>query len=104
MARLELTDRQVAILEGLLRDATRADEEAQGDRLEEFRALLAAVVEARSKTGETATCIVCGQNFTQSKTGRRAKYCSPKCKQKRYRQEQLDQLRSRMLRGTKYAR
>lgn len=101
MIGLELTDRQVAILEALLLDTTLATDEAQGDRLEEIRALLAAVVEYRQGATEVTNCIVCGQPFTQSKTGRRAKYCSPKCKQKRYRQEQLDQLRRRMLRGVR---
>lgn len=101
MVRLELTDRQVAILEALLLDATLAADEAQGDRLEELRALLAAVVEYRQGASKDAKCIVCGQAFAQSKTGRRAKYCSPKCKQKRHREEQLDQLRRRMLRGVR---
>lgn len=52
---LELTDRRIAILETFFRDATLAAEEAQGDRPEELG--------------------------VQLKIRRRAKYCSPKCRQ-----------------------
>jgi len=64
------------------------------EQSQESAALLAKLDAAQQEATTERICPVCGNAFTQLKSGRTAQYCSNACKQKAYRQRQDRALRS----------
>jgi predicted Zn-ribbon and HTH transcriptional regulator len=83
MVALRLHKEQVQQIVGAL---SHAQLEAEGEELEQLRALHKAVVEACHLSMKKAQCASCGEWFTFDRGRRLARYCSPRCKQKAYRQ------------------
>jgi hypothetical protein len=89
MIRFELTLAEMQQLQQGLTDALHGQPVAP-ERQQPLQQLLTKLQAATDSATSATECPVCHTWFSQAKTGRYGRYCSPACKQKAYRQRQRD--------------
>ena len=92
MIHLDLTLAEVAQLQHAL--ATLIAQSTQEDVVVAGQLLLTKLGAATQHQSGQRPCLVCQRPFTQLTAGRLARYCSNACKQKAYRQRNLEQKRN----------